>query len=325
MKSQLRSQRLPVVRRRLRQKSTASQDAATPAIANAGEEGVADNERARPRARARRSRVERPAPAEAHQCRRLASEDQFEANVNALDAWVRKHGNGKLLPWRRRGCDGEERRLSNFLCEQRKALKRGGLSESRRRLLLRVPGMHINLPRWGTTKVGNFNERADALEAWVRGNAGILPRLSRHAGPEEKLHARFLNKLQPQAATLPLERRNRLARVPGMAGRLQNWIVGYRRPRTFEASVDALKAWVLSHGLLPSRMSAEPEALALAKFLCSQQQAHAKQLMLEDRRQMLLQVPGMAQRMERWNAGGPALSTEEDITDHGASTEDSES
>mmetsp|Transcript_67565 Transcript_67565/g.188539 ORF Transcript_67565/g.188539 Transcript_67565/m.188539 type:complete len:368 (-) Transcript_67565:52-1155(-) len=138
----------------------------------------------------------------------------FATRTNELEAWILEHDG--QLPWRRgKGTDRIETRLTNFLSEQRRALKRGTLPEARRLLLMRVPGMDERLRQWDDGGYASFTQRVDMLEAWVRSHGDTLPR-QKSADPEEASFARFLNKLQKNKATLPRERRERLALVPGL-------------------------------------------------------------------------------------------------------------
>ena len=76
-----------------------------------------------------------------------------------------------------------------------------------------------------------------------------------------------------------------------------------------EDYVSALKSWVANHdGEIPRRDAKDPETRRLGKFLSHQQQAlrfgeraHCGELTVE-RRQLLLQVPGMMDLIKRWES-----------------------
>lgn len=223
----------------------------------------------------------------------------FIAQVTELDSWVR--ANDGRLPWQS-ASSKDERRLKNFISEQRKALRQGRLCAERREQLSHVPGMLQRLERWDdeASKYLDFWKQADVLEAWVI-KRGDLPRQKSADSTEAKL-ARFLNKLQRSAANLPMYREERLRRIPGMAKRLARWSVCKAKP--FEERVLALEAWMRNHpGQLPTREGKDVEAHGLGKFLSAQQYLHSHGELSRDRADRLLQVPGIAALMHRWEHG----------------------
>eukprot|EP00927_Polykrikos_kofoidii_P002114 TRINITY_DN1081_c1_g2_i1.p1 TRINITY_DN1081_c1_g2~~TRINITY_DN1081_c1_g2_i1.p1 ORF type:complete len:888 (-),score=128.34 TRINITY_DN1081_c1_g2_i1:150-2813(-) len=73
---------------------------------------------------------------------------------------------------------------------------------------------------------------------------------------------------------------------------------------SFKALVRQLAAWVHAHGVLPKqigrRAGKEMEQQRLARFLNEQQQAFAHGALHEERRQLLLEIPGMHTRFAQW-------------------------
>jgi len=221
------------------------------------------------------------------------AESRFNKSVAILKDWVNTHG---TMPWRTGGNDMEHK-LARFLSEQRKACRQARLPPDRRQQLLSVPGMDARLQRWGLPNTP-FCARAEALELWVAGNGGRLPKRN-SANQQEAGLARFLNVLQRNWSKFPAERCERLKKIPGFQARFHRWSTCRKRP--FQERVEALKVWVSEHdGQLPKRERENGSAHELAKFVSYHQHAYSRGKLSEERRSQLLEVPGMSAYFSRW-------------------------
>lgn len=221
------------------------------------------------------------------------NDEAFNEQVSGLLAWQAAHHNE--LPSHHRG--KVEKKLCNFIMEQRKALRKGRLSDGRKLQLQSVPGMEVRLQKWSQGKASPFNDKVDAVERWVRANGCLPKRTSPDA--EGKRHASFLNVLSRRVASMTPECRARLAQVPGMTERLRHWDSFSMRP--FNDQVEELRRWVLANSRLPTRESSDAEQTKLGKFLGWQQEVHRKGQLPVERRERLESIPGMLQRIAGWD------------------------
>eukprot|EP00930_Biecheleria_cincta_P100740 TRINITY_DN92357_c0_g1_i1.p1 TRINITY_DN92357_c0_g1~~TRINITY_DN92357_c0_g1_i1.p1 ORF type:complete len:351 (+),score=47.22 TRINITY_DN92357_c0_g1_i1:35-1087(+) len=224
-----------------------------------------------------------------------ADEASFHSRVEELLAW--SQANQKLPT--RVDATVEERRLFTFVSDQLNAHKKGKLSKERRERLSAIPGMQRRLQHREEARYMKFDQQVEHLDSWVRAHGCRLPKQKKSDEEEARL-ARFLNKIQKQILTLQPERKEQLARVPGMPSLLEGWIARQSRPQSFAQSVEELKTWVIgSGGSWPKRSSNDVVEKRLSKFVDWQQYLQSYGQLSADRFSLLQAVPGMRWREQK--------------------------
>eukprot|EP00929_Paragymnodinium_shiwhaense_P040784 TRINITY_DN21241_c0_g1_i1.p1 TRINITY_DN21241_c0_g1~~TRINITY_DN21241_c0_g1_i1.p1 ORF type:complete len:416 (-),score=118.35 TRINITY_DN21241_c0_g1_i1:141-1388(-) len=151
-----------------------------------------------------------------------------------------------------------------------------------------------------------WKKQAAALTEWVNDHSS-LPNL-KSADEKEAQLARFLA-AQRQA----LSRRNlndeklRLLceKTPLVRALLDAYAAALaKRPQlqTFEQQVANLKAWATQHKSLPWRRNASEEERRLQNFLLEQTKKFKQGQLSEPAEKLLLEVPGMMARVEKWKS-----------------------
>lgn len=223
------------------------------------------------------------------------SRNLFDSNVQALAHWVKMHED--TLPWRKDNT--EERRLASFINEQGKLMRSKRLPPDRCEKLATVPGMAERLDKWKRGSLASFDERAAELEQWVRNHDGALPKRTGQSREETSL-AHFLNKIQCSKSHLMPERRQRLAAIPGMQSRLLQWDTF--TCQSFDTRLHDLQKWIHNHeGRVPKRTEKDPEGKRLGSFLSYLQDTHRSGTLSAERREMLLTVPEIVDKIHGWD------------------------
>jgi len=138
----------------------------------------------------------------------------FSARAEALELWVAS--NGGQLP-RRNSTNQEEAGLARFLNVLQRSWNK--LPAERCERLKQIPGFEARLRRWSTCRKRPFQERVEALKAWVSEHDGQLPRRESENGSGGHELAKFISYHQHaySRGLLSDERRSHLLEVPGMS------------------------------------------------------------------------------------------------------------
>ena len=143
-----------------------------------------------------------------------------------------------------------------------------------------------------------FSEHVTALQQWMAARSGRVPRMTGSTEDERHL-GRFL-RLQVSkkgGEDMPEEQWSQLSSIPGVMHTIDSWV---QRP-SFIDRVEDVKSWVEEHdGRLPVAGASTATERRLADFVRNQQLSYANGSLSESRKQLLLSVPGVGDRIAQW-------------------------
>eukprot|EP00927_Polykrikos_kofoidii_P002115 TRINITY_DN1081_c1_g2_i3.p1 TRINITY_DN1081_c1_g2~~TRINITY_DN1081_c1_g2_i3.p1 ORF type:complete len:780 (-),score=115.61 TRINITY_DN1081_c1_g2_i3:150-2489(-) len=241
----------------------------------------------------------------------------FEDQICSLASWMLC--NQERVPNRRSG-NAEEKRLAVFLDWHQRLRMKGRLSTDRRKRILQVLGEGCSHPICVAFQNPSKRRRLE-LEApeSLQQPLSIVPappaKLSE--GEEAGGHSTVATtesippilKRRPACSQGVLKRRPACSQgiskgLSKQSNQLGAPMQEISTVASFKALVRQLAAWVHAHGVLPKqigrRAGKEMEQQRLARFLNEQQQAFAHGALHEERRQLLLEIPGMHTRFAQW-------------------------